>query len=184
MDERAKRFNEGKPQLSLVFEFRRALEGSSYGFAEGVAKYGRGNWRKGMPITEILDSLGRHLTAYMGGEEIDPDSGLPHLDKLLCNALMASEHYHMKKDKLILTEPGPGVMMGVTRESQNQHAEDTDMTPGSYRQYTVTLTYASCPPIRVRVAAESAEGAISVAVLDATSRGWPREYLSANVEIE
>lgn len=89
--------SEGKPQLSLVFEFREALEGVSRALAEGAAKYGRGDWEKGMPLTEVMDSLGRHLVAYASGEEIDEASGLPHVDKLLSNALMLSEYYHRRQ---------------------------------------------------------------------------------------
>lgn len=107
-DNRAKRFNAGKPQLSLVFEFRRALEGAARGLEEGVEKYGRSDWQKGMPIETCIDSLGRHLVAYMSGEEIDPASGLPHLDKLLCNALMASEFYHRQHDERSLTDHDDG----------------------------------------------------------------------------
>lgn len=106
--DRAKRFNSGKPQLSLVLEFRRALEGASRGLAEGVEKYGRGDWQKGMPITDVVDSMARHLVAYMSGEDIDPKSGLPHLDKVLCNALMASEYYHMQNDERSLTDVEEG----------------------------------------------------------------------------
>lgn len=106
--DRAKRFNSGKPQLSLVLEFRRALEGASRGLAEGAEKYGRGDWQKGMPITDVVDSLARHLVAYMSGEDIDPASGLPHLDKALCNALMASEYYHMQNDERSLTDAEEG----------------------------------------------------------------------------
>lgn len=105
---RAKRFNEGKPQLSLVLEFRRALEGAAYGLEEGVGKYGRSDWRKGMPITDVVDSMARHLVAYMSGEMIDPASGLPHLDKALCNALMASEYYHAEHDERSLTDGDDG----------------------------------------------------------------------------
>lgn len=97
-ESRAKRLNAGKPQLSLVLEFRHALEGAARGFEEGVEKYGRGNWRKGMPEYEVVDSLARHLLAFMSGEEIDPTSGLPHVDKALCNAIMLSEYYHTRAD--------------------------------------------------------------------------------------
>jgi len=86
---------EGKPQLSLVFEFRRALEGAARSFGEGVEKYGRGNWKKGMPPEEVIDSMGRHLLALMSGELIDEKSGLPHVDKITSNALMLAEYFHM-----------------------------------------------------------------------------------------
>ena len=79
-----------KPQLSLVLEFTKALEGAANGFAEGVQKYGRGNWRNGFPENEIIDSLMSHLTKHMNGEIADPDSknGATHLDKVVCNALL------------------------------------------------------------------------------------------------
>jgi len=92
---RATRHNAGKPRLSLVLEFRRALEEATKGLEEGAGKYGRGNWRKGMPYDEIVDSLLRHLTKMVAGEVIDPDSPnqATHAGKVLCNALMLVELY-------------------------------------------------------------------------------------------
>lgn len=92
---RATRHNKGKPQLSLVLEFRQALNAAAKGLEEGVDTYGRGNWRKGMPATEIVDSLARHLTAMMSGERVDPASpnGSTHVAKILTNALMLAELY-------------------------------------------------------------------------------------------
>jgi hypothetical protein len=94
-ESRAKRDRAGsaKPQLSLVLEFKKALEGAARGLAEGVDKYGRGDWKKGFPATEICDSLANHLTAYLSGELIDPDSknGATHIEKILCNALLLAE---------------------------------------------------------------------------------------------
>lgn len=93
---------EGKPQLSLILEFRRALENGSFALQEGVEKYGRNNWANGMPIVEVVDSLMRHLTAFMSGEMIDEKSGLPHADKVFTNALMLSEYYHMREEGLLV----------------------------------------------------------------------------------
>lgn len=94
--DRAKRDGklEGKPQLSLVLEFRTALEGAALGLQEGAGKYGRSDWRKGMPMTEVMDSLLRHCAAWCAGEDIDPDSatGASHADKILCNALMLAQY--------------------------------------------------------------------------------------------
>jgi hypothetical protein len=51
-------------------------------FVEGSLKYGRFNWRAAGARTSVyLDAMQRHMKAYEGGEEIDPDSGLPHLWK-------------------------------------------------------------------------------------------------------
>lgn len=58
----------------------------------GRQKYSRGNWKKGLPVTEIIDSLLRHLTSYLDQDESDFDtgeggSGLPHVDHILVNAI-------------------------------------------------------------------------------------------------
>jgi hypothetical protein len=48
---------------------------------------GKDNWKKGMPITQILDSMLRHIAALQSGEWLDPESGLPHIGHIQCNAL-------------------------------------------------------------------------------------------------
>ena len=85
------RHNDGKPRIGLVFEARHALEGAARVLEDGLAEYGRANWRKGLDHSEVVDSLGRHVTAYMSGETIDPKSGKPHADHILCNALFLAE---------------------------------------------------------------------------------------------
>ena len=85
---------EGKPQLSLVLEFRAALEGAAKALAAGAEKYGRSDWRRGMPQNEVVDSLSRHLVALMSGEVIDETDKRPHVDKILCNALLLSEFWY------------------------------------------------------------------------------------------
>ena len=93
--ERAQRHGlaEGKPQMSLLMDFGKALKGACRGLQEGADKYGRGDWKKGMPQNEIIDSLLRHLEAHVGGEIVDPTSntGATHLDKVLNNALLLSQ---------------------------------------------------------------------------------------------
>lgn len=82
---RAKRFNNGKPRPSLLpvelyEELITVLE-------VGAKKYGTDNWQKGMPYSEVLDSLERHIIQFKKGEDIDPDDGLPVLSKIAINAL-------------------------------------------------------------------------------------------------
>jgi hypothetical protein len=58
---------------------------------EGMLKYGRLNFReKGIRVSVYTDALERHINAYKAGEDIDPESGLPHLAKILsCAAVLA-----------------------------------------------------------------------------------------------
>lgn len=58
---------------------------------DGNLKYGRTNWRAaGVKTTIYIDALRRHINAYFDeGEDLDPDSGLPHLSHALaCLAII------------------------------------------------------------------------------------------------
>lgn len=92
------RHNTDKPKLSLVLEAKHALEGCARALMYGLKKYSRGNWRKGFEHTSTMDSASRHLSAYAAGEDIDKESGLPHVDMALCNLVFLSEMYHTRKD--------------------------------------------------------------------------------------
>jgi len=51
---------------------------------EGKAKYGAFNYRiAGVRSSVYYDALMRHIMAWWEGEDIDPDSGLPHVTKAL-----------------------------------------------------------------------------------------------------
>jgi len=56
---------------------------------EGARKYGRHNWRAANASASVLyDAAMRHLTAWWEGEEIDPDSGLPHITKAIAGLMV------------------------------------------------------------------------------------------------
>jgi hypothetical protein len=51
---------------------------------EGALKYGRHNYRAaGVRASVYYDAAIRHLTAFWEGQDIDPDSGLPHIVKAI-----------------------------------------------------------------------------------------------------
>lgn len=68
----------------------------------GMKKYSARNWERGLPVSQIADSLQRHLWAYMEGQDKDNDSGLSHLDHVLWNAvaLCFNEYHKMCDDRI------------------------------------------------------------------------------------
>lgn len=57
-------------------------------FDYGRKKYAEWNWAKGMKWSAPLGCAIRHCVAILRGEDIDPESGLPHLGHVKCNLLM------------------------------------------------------------------------------------------------
>lgn len=85
------RYNKGKPQLSYVMEFPNAVKGVSLVAEFGAIKYARNNYKSGLKHVEIIDSLLRHMSDYMAGEDVDPESGLPHVFHIAWNGLALAE---------------------------------------------------------------------------------------------
>ncbi len=77
--------DQGKTEWSLLP--LEALEGCTKVLMFGAKKYDRHNWRKGMLWSRIYDALFRHLKAWWGGEDLDPETGLSHLDHALCELI-------------------------------------------------------------------------------------------------
>lgn len=84
-DEQALRYNQGKLSWSMV-DFD-SLEGLVRVLEYGAKKYSKNNWKKGMPVTQVTESLMRHLFAFLNGENIDPESGCRHISHVMCNTM-------------------------------------------------------------------------------------------------
>lgn len=80
------RYNQGKADLSLIPIA--TLEDEARVWMYGEAKYKRFNWMKGMPWSVPLACAMRHLAAWQSGEDLDPESGQPHLAHVMCNIRM------------------------------------------------------------------------------------------------
>ena len=57
----------------------------------GAEKYGDHNWRHGTSRGRFVGAALRHVFAWMRGEDIDPESGLPHLAHAICSLMMLRE---------------------------------------------------------------------------------------------
>lgn len=62
----------------------------SLGLMDGALKYGRSNWRAaGVRASIYVDAIRRHLGRWFEGENLDPDSNLPHMAHVLaCAAIL------------------------------------------------------------------------------------------------
>jgi len=65
---------------------------------EGGRKYGAHNYRaEGTRMSTYYDAAMRHLTSWWEGEDIDPDSGVHHLVKLMACVFVVRDAMHMNK---------------------------------------------------------------------------------------
>jgi Domain of unknown function (DUF5664) len=81
----ADRFNSGKLKWSLVHW--KSIEPMVRVLEFGALKYAPDNWKKGLDKKEILESMMRHLTSLMDGEDVDVESGISHMGHIQCNAM-------------------------------------------------------------------------------------------------
>ncbi len=91
------KFDQGKAPISMVpfgplSDIAKVLE-------FGAKKYGRDNWKKGGDVNRFIDAALRHIFAFNEGEDLDPESQLPHLAHAGCNILFAMELIKMYPDR-------------------------------------------------------------------------------------
>lgn len=56
----------------------------------GAKKYAARNWEKGLAWDRVYSAALRHLFSWFQGEDIDPETGLSHMDHALCGLLFLS----------------------------------------------------------------------------------------------
>ena len=78
-------------------------------YAYGAGKYDRNNWRRGYPWHLSFDAMMRHLNAFWNGEDLDPESGLPHVAHAMfhCATLLTfMQEYPEGDDRYVRTRTG------------------------------------------------------------------------------
>ena len=83
-----KKYDAGKSRLDLIPH--EALEELGKVLAFGANKYTAGNWANGINYSRLIAAAFRHLSAFNGGEDLDPESGLCHIDHAMCNLVFLS----------------------------------------------------------------------------------------------
>lgn len=62
------------------------------GMLEGAMKYGRHNYRPAAVRASVYyDATNEHLDSFWEGEDVDPDSGLPHVIKAICSLMVLAD---------------------------------------------------------------------------------------------
>lgn len=56
-------------------------------FGRGTDKYPARNWERGYAWSLSFAALQRHAWQFWGGEDVDPESGLPHMAHVAWHAL-------------------------------------------------------------------------------------------------
>lgn len=82
--------DDGKNPLDLLPTV--ALESVGLVLEHGARKYAAHNWRKGMNYSRLISALLRHVFAFMRGENIDPESNLPHMAHAACCVLFLLDY--------------------------------------------------------------------------------------------
>ena len=93
----ALRYNQGKPRFDLIPSD--PLEDIARVLTMGADKYEKDNWRKGMPWSQCTASLMRHMNAFNRGEDLDTESGLPHMAHVAVNAMFILEFMRTHREK-------------------------------------------------------------------------------------
>jgi hypothetical protein len=80
--EPANKFDAGKPRLDLIPPEPLEEIGKVLGY--GAVKYGQRNWENGMSWGRCYAAMLRHMLAWWGGQEYDPETNLSHLAHAGC----------------------------------------------------------------------------------------------------
>ena len=88
----SKKFDEGKPPLSLVPP--KSLVEVAKAFGYGAKKYGQFNYLAGgFKSHRLVDAALRHLNSYLQGDDIDQESGNTHLSHAIAAIMMLLENH-------------------------------------------------------------------------------------------
>ena len=90
------KYDDGKPRVELVPP--QFIIDISKVLGYGAQKYDAHDWRKGFSWMRIYASTMRHLLQWAGGEDIDKESGLPHLSHAATNILFLMEFSKTHKE--------------------------------------------------------------------------------------
>lgn len=114
-----------KPDLSLIPTD--ALWGMAEALTYGAKKYDRHNFRKGIAYSRLVAACMRHLSAWNEGEDLDPESGLCHLDHALASLAMLkfmTKHKTDMDDRFIILKNATEELNNLSQQMQKIEEND------------------------------------------------------------
>jgi len=121
-----------KPPLSYIP--RPVLYEVGNALFEGSRKYGAFNWRiAGVRASIYQDACGRHLDAWVEGQDLDPDSGIHHISKAIAGLIVIRDA--MICDKFVDDRP-PSAPADWMEKAQAQTDAIIERHPTSKAPYT------------------------------------------------
>ncbi len=96
-----------KPRMDLLCPF--AIEELSKVLTFGAKKYAAHNWCKGIKTSRLIAAALRHIFAYAGGQDTDPETGLHHISHAMCCCMfiVGMPHYIDGQDDRLLKRDKP-----------------------------------------------------------------------------
>ncbi len=90
------KYDAAKPPMALLDPA--FLEGVASVLGFGANKYAAHNWRNGIEYSRLISAAYRHLGAINRGEDVDPESGLPHTHHLGCCVMFLASMMQTRPD--------------------------------------------------------------------------------------
>jgi len=112
------------PMAGVIYE--------ALAFAEGAIKYGEFNWRnKAVRRRVYLAAILRHTIAALAGEDLDPDSGLPHEAKIraCCGIILDAKECGNLIDDRFEKDSAAKLLNQMTSGSYHKKAAKLTRTP-------------------------------------------------------
>jgi hypothetical protein len=108
---------------------------------EGGRKYGTHNYReKGVRASVYYDAAMRHIMSYWEGEDIDPDSGLPHIIKAIATLTVLRDGQLMEN---VVDDRPVQLPDKLDTDRLNEHAKDIIKR---YPECAEPFTHTKYPP--------------------------------------
>jgi dATP/dGTP diphosphohydrolase/uncharacterized protein DUF4406 len=123
LDEQGAKYDNEKTRYDLINAD--ALDALARVYTHGARKYGDRNYARGILWGRVFGAIMRHLWAFWRGEDLDPESGLPHTIHAAWGCFTLTEYMKTRRnwdDRPVFTEDAtPQEKDRATRDSIQLH---------------------------------------------------------------